>query len=60
MRNLTKLSLKNQGLVWYFVVMIFLGGIFSYMKLGRMEDPQFTIREMVVSVAWPGATALPA
>ncbi len=57
MRNLTKLSLKNQGLVWYFVVMIFLGGIFSYMKLGRMEDPQFTIREMVVSVAWPGATA---
>lgn len=33
-------------------------GIFSYTKLGRLEDPDFTIRQMVVSVAWPGATAL--
>lgn len=57
MRNLTELSLKNKGLVWYFILMIFIGGVFSYIKLGRMEDPQFTIRQMVVSVAWPGATA---
>ncbi|HCP95889.1 MAG TPA: hypothetical protein DIT92_04820, partial [Anaerovibrio sp.] len=33
------------------------GGIFSYIKLGRMEDPNFTIREMIVTAAWPGATA---
>ena len=57
MRNLTELSLKNKGLVWYFIIMIFIGGIFSYIKLGRMEDPQFTIRQMVITVAWPGATA---
>ena len=57
MRNLTEISLKNKNLVWYFIVVIFLAGIFSYTKLGRMEDPSFTIRQMVISVAWPGATA---
>lgn len=57
MRNLTEVSLKNKDLVWYFIVVIFIAGIFSYMKLGRMEDPQFTIREMIVSASWPGATA---
>ncbi|MBR1421451.1 MAG: efflux RND transporter permease subunit [Selenomonadaceae bacterium] len=56
MRNLTELALKNRSLVWYFVVMIFLGGIFFYQKLGRMEDPAFTIRQMVVSCIWAGAT----
>lgn len=57
MRNLTEVSLKHKGLVWYFILVVFIGGIFSYGKLGRMEDPDFTIRQMVVSVAWPGATA---
>ena len=57
MKNLTEVSLKNKNLVWYFIVVIFIAGIFSYTKLGRMEDPSFTIRQMVVSVAWPGATA---
>lgn len=57
MRNLTEVSLKNRDLVWYTIIVVFLAGVFSYTKLGRMEDPSFTIRQMVVSVAWPGATA---
>lgn len=57
MKNLTELSLKNKDLVWYFIIIIFIIGIFSYFKLGRMEDPSFTIRQMIVSVSWPGATA---
>lgn len=57
MKNLTELSLKNKNIVWYFIVAIFILGVFSYMRLGRMEDPAFTIRRMVVSAAWPGATA---
>lgn len=57
MRNLTELSLKNKSLVWYFIIVIAIGGIFSYFKLGRMEDPSFTIKQMVVTAAWPGATA---
>ena len=57
MRNLTELSLKNTGLVWYFIVVIAIGGVASYFRLGRMEDPSFTIREMIITAAWPGATA---
>lgn len=57
MRNLTELSLKHRTLVWYFIIVAIIGGVFSYFQLGRMEDPQFTIRQMVISAAWPGATA---
>ena len=57
MRNLTELSLRHRTLVWYFIIVFTIGGVFSYSALGRMEDPAFTIRQMVVSAAWPGATA---
>lgn len=57
MRNLTEVSLKNKALIWYFIIITAIGGIFFYFKLGRMEDPNFTINQMVVTAAWPGATA---
>ena len=57
MRNLTELSLKHRALVWYFIVAAFVGGIFSYFALGRMEDPKFVVRQMIVAAYWPGATA---
>ncbi|MCI1821567.1 MAG: efflux RND transporter permease subunit [Megasphaera sp.] len=57
MRNLSEIALKNKALVWYFIVVIAIAGIFSYIKLGRMEDPAYTVRQMVVTVAWPGASA---
>ncbi|WP_040293071.1 efflux RND transporter permease subunit [Acetonema longum] len=55
--NLTEWSLRHQQLVYYFILVIFVMGIFSYQQLGRMEDPDFVIRQMIVSVAWPGAAA---
>ena len=57
MRNLTEVSLKNRALVWYLIIVTAIGGIFFYFKLGRMEDPNFTINQMVVTAAWPGASA---
>ncbi|SEH26791.1 efflux RND transporter permease subunit [Selenomonas sp. KH1T6] len=57
MRNLSEVSLKNSVLVWYFIIMTAIGGIFAYQQLGRMEDPTFTIRIMVVNALWPGASA---
>ena len=57
MRNLTEVPLKNRALVWYFIIVTAIGGIFFYFKLGRMEDPNFTINQMVVTAAWPGASA---
>ena len=57
LRNLTELSLKNRALVWYFIIVAFVGGVFAYFKLGRMEDPKFVVRQMIVAAYWPGATA---
>lgn len=39
------------------MILFFIAGFVSYQKLGRMEDPDFTIKQMIVSAAWPGATA---
>lgn len=55
--NLTEIALKHKSLMYYFIIVTIIIGAFSYTKLGRMEDPDFVIRKMVVSVAWPGATA---
>ncbi len=55
--NLTAWSLKHKQFIYFLVTVFFMAGIFSYKNLGRMEDPDFTIKQMVVSVAWPGATA---
>ena len=57
MKNLTQISLGNRDLLWYFIVVVLIGGVFFYQQLGRMEDPEFVIREMVVTAYWPGATA---
>lgn len=57
MRNLTEVSLNHRAIVWYFIIVAFIGGIFSYFQLGRMEDPKFVVREMIVAAYWPGATA---
>ncbi|WP_094605688.1 Efflux pump membrane transporter BepE [Sporomusa silvacetica DSM 10669] len=55
--NLTKWALEHKHFLYFFIVLFFIAGIVSYNKLGRMEDPDFTIKQMVVTVAWPGATA---
>ncbi len=55
--NLTEWALQHKQLVYYFIFITFIMGAFSYVHLGRMEDPDFVIRQMIVSVAWPGASA---
>lgn len=55
--NLTEWALNHKQFIYYCVIIIFIGGVFSYQNLGRMEDPDFTMRQMIVSVAWPGASA---
>ncbi|MBU2702753.1 multidrug efflux pump subunit AcrB [Sporomusaceae bacterium BoRhaA] len=55
--NLTEYCLGHQQVVFFFVLLFFIAGTFSYFQLGRSEDPEFTVRQMIVQVAWPGATA---
>jgi len=54
--NLSEWALGHRSLLWYFMIVFSLAGVFSYLNLGREEDPAFTIRTMVISAQWPGAT----
>jgi len=55
--NLTEWALNHKQFIYYCIFSIFICGVLSYQHLGRMEDPDFTMRQMIVSVAWPGASA---
>jgi multidrug efflux pump len=55
--NLTEWTLHHKQMVYFFICLVFVAGIYSYQTLGRMEDPDFTIKTMLVAVAWPGASA---
>jgi multidrug efflux pump len=55
--NLSELALRHSTLTLFFMLVLVAAGVFAYFSLGRAEDPPFTIKQMVVSAAWPGATA---
>jgi multidrug efflux pump subunit AcrB len=54
--NLSEWALRHRSLIWYTMLVFTLAGIFSYLRLGREEDPSFTVKTMVVAARWPGAT----
>jgi multidrug efflux pump subunit AcrB len=54
--NLSEWALRHRSLVTYFMLVIVVAGVWSYLRLGRSEDPDFTVKTMVVQAAWPGAT----
>ena len=56
--NLSRWAIEHKSLVVYFMLVIALVGLMDYFKLGREEDPPFTIKTMVVKTLWPGATTL--
>ncbi|WP_202845389.1 efflux RND transporter permease subunit [Luteimonas saliphila] len=55
--NLSEWALRNRSLVLYTMIVVAIAGVFSYLQLGRSEDPPFTFKAMVVRTLWPGATA---
>lgn len=46
-------SIKNTVVVNFLILLLVVGGIFSYMKLGKLEDPQFKIKEALVITLYP-------
>ncbi|CAN7213039.1 efflux RND transporter permease subunit [Mesorhizobium caraganae] len=54
--NLSDWALNHRSLVWYFMLVFVVAGIFAYLNLGREEDPNFTIKTMIVQANWPGAS----
>ena len=54
--NLSAWAIAHRSVVYYLMAALVVLGIASYMRLGRNEDPTFTIKTMVVQTQWPGAT----
>ena len=54
--NLSEWALKKRSLVIFLMILAVVAGTMSFLRLGRGEDPAFTVRTMVVAAAWPGAT----
>ena len=50
-------SIKNTIVVRFMVILLVIGGLFSYMKLGKLEDPEFKIKEALVVTLYPNADA---
>ena len=54
--NLSEWAIGHRSLVTYLMLVLAVAGVWSYLRLGRSEDPDFTIKTMVVQATWPGAT----
>lgn len=55
--NLSALAVRERAVTLFFILAIALAGTYAFLKLGRAEDPSFTVKVLTVTVAWPGATA---
>jgi multidrug efflux pump subunit AcrB len=55
--NLSAIAVRERAVTLFFIIAIGLAGIVAFLNLGRAEDPGFTIKQMTVVTAWPGATA---
>jgi multidrug efflux pump subunit AcrB len=55
--NLSEWAVAHPTLILFFIVMLGIASFFSYERLGRAEDPSFTIKVVIINAIWPGATA---
>ena len=54
--NLSALAVRERSVTLFFLLLSVFAGVYAFSSLGRAEDPSFTVRVMVVSAIWPGAT----
>jgi len=54
--NLSAAAIKHGSLTWFFLAAVAIFGFSAFFQLGQREDPDFTLRLMVVRTLWPGAT----
>ncbi len=55
--NLSALAVRERSITLFLLILISMAGILAFFQLGRAEDPPFTIKQMTIVTAWPGATA---
>lgn len=56
--SLTNYAIKNKAVSWMFSALLLIGGLLAFTGLGRLEDPEFTIKQAVIVTQYPGASAL--
>ena len=56
--DIARYSIEKPVITWLIVIICLVGGLISYNTIGRLEDPEFTIKEAQIFTAYPGATAL--
>ncbi|MDV2451985.1 efflux RND transporter permease subunit [Xanthomonas hortorum] len=54
--NLSALAVRERSITLFLIFLISLAGLVAFLKLGRAEDPAFTVKVMTIITAWPGAT----
>jgi len=55
--NLSGWAVNHRAMVLFLIITTLIVGVFSFTQLGRLEDPNFNVPTMTITVAWPGATA---
>lgn len=55
--NLSALAVRERAITLFLIVAIILSGTYAFLRLGRAEDPAFTIKVFTITAVWPGATA---
>jgi multidrug efflux pump len=55
--NLSEWALKHQQMVLFLIALLGLAGVLAYGSLGQKEDPEFTVKAMLVQAYWPGSSA---
>ena len=55
--NLSALAVRERAVTLFLIIAVALSGLYAFFKLGRAEDPVFSIKVMTFSAVWPGATA---
>ena len=53
--NLSEWAINRRPFIWFLMILFVVAGVLSYIKLGREEDPSFSIKTMLVETHWPGA-----
>lgn len=54
--NLSRWAVEHPALIGFLIALLFAAGGAQFLRLGRAEDPTFTVKEMVVASIWPGAS----
>jgi multidrug efflux pump subunit AcrB len=55
--NLSALAVRERAVTLFAVLLLMAAGAYAFVALGRAEDPGFTLKNLTVTAAWPGATA---